>query len=161
MNGNMTHSTPANENPSQREMPKVRNPIIPKKVMGVNGKSAHANIDIDTHYDVIKDAFVPEEFRRTHMNINTVSVEQVGDDYIRLNADLVLCKAGRCYAHFLLYCLGSRGQVFVWALHLHNCSSSGSLNLIYKGFTYMLKFKLTFTKLILIYCDSLVKCLQC
>ena len=53
-----------------------------------NGKSVHANVDIDTHYDVIKDVNVPGEFRRPHMNINTVSMEQQGDDYIKSNADL-------------------------------------------------------------------------
>ena len=33
--GDMIHSTPTNEDPSQGEMPKVRNPSIPKKVMAV------------------------------------------------------------------------------------------------------------------------------
>ena len=50
--------------------------------------SAHANIDIDTHYDAIKDVYVPGEFRRPHMTINTVPMEQHGDDYIRPNGDL-------------------------------------------------------------------------
>ena len=35
MVGDMIHSTPANEDPCQGEMPKVRNPSIPKKVMAV------------------------------------------------------------------------------------------------------------------------------
>ena len=54
---------------------------------GSNGKSAHANIDIDTHY-IIKDVCVPGEFRRPHMIINTVSMEQHEDEYIRPNAGL-------------------------------------------------------------------------
>ena len=33
--GDMNCSTPANEDPCQGEMPKVRNPSIPKKVMAV------------------------------------------------------------------------------------------------------------------------------
>ena len=54
---------------------------------GSTGKSGHADIDIDNHYDVIKDVYVPGELRRPHMNINTVSMKQ-GDDYIRPEADL-------------------------------------------------------------------------
>ena len=54
---------------------------------GSNGKSAHANIDIDNHYD-IKYVYVQGEFRRLQMMINTVSMEQHEDDYIRPNADL-------------------------------------------------------------------------
>ena len=53
-----------------------------------SGKSANANIDIDTHYEVRKDVYVPGEFRRPHMNINAVSVEPHGDDFIRPNAHL-------------------------------------------------------------------------
>ena len=55
---------------------------------GSNGKSVHENIDIDTHYDIIKDVYVPGEFRSPHMIVNTGPVEQHEDDYIRLNADL-------------------------------------------------------------------------
>ena len=36
----------------------------------------------------MKDVYVPEEFKRPHMNINTVSVEQHEDNYIRPDADL-------------------------------------------------------------------------
>ena len=86
----MNHSTPANEDPSQWEMPKTRIPSIPKS-HDSSWKSAHANMDIDTHYDIIKDVYVPEEVRRPHMNIKTVFVDQDGDDYIRPNADLEMC----------------------------------------------------------------------
>ena len=55
---------------------------------GSSGKSAHENINIDTHYNVIKDIYVPGEFKRPHAHLNTVSMEQCGDDYIRQNADL-------------------------------------------------------------------------
>ena len=55
---------------------------------GSSGRSVHANIDINTHYDVIKGVYCPGEFRRPHVNENTVSMEQYGDDYIRLNVDL-------------------------------------------------------------------------
>ena len=48
---------------------------------GSTGKSAHANRDIDAHYDVIK-VYVPGELG------GLISVEQVGDDCIRPNADL-------------------------------------------------------------------------
>ena len=37
---------------------------------------------------MIKDIYVPGEFKRPHMNINTVSMEKHGGDYIRPNADL-------------------------------------------------------------------------
>ena len=53
-----------------------------------NGKTVHVNTDIDTHYNIIKDMNVPGEYRRPHMNINAVSMEQHGDNYIRPNADL-------------------------------------------------------------------------
>ena len=33
--GDMNHSAPANEDPCQGKMPKIRNPSIPKKVMAV------------------------------------------------------------------------------------------------------------------------------
>ena len=68
-------------------MPKARSPSIPKKVMAIV-MSAHANIDNDTHYDVIKDVYVQGYFMRPHMTISTVSMEQHGDDYIRSNTDL-------------------------------------------------------------------------
>ena len=55
---------------------------------GSNGKSAHENIDIDTHYDTIKDVYGPREFKRPHMIVNTGPVEQHEDDYIRPNTDL-------------------------------------------------------------------------
>ena len=45
-------------------------------------------LDIDTHYNVTKDVYVPEELKRPHTNVNTVCVEQQGNDYIRSNADL-------------------------------------------------------------------------
>ena len=54
---------------------------------GSSGKSAHDSLDIVTHYNVIKDVHVPEELKRPHTDVNTVSVEQ-GNDYIRPNADL-------------------------------------------------------------------------
>ena len=61
-------------------MPKVRNPSIPQD-MAVLDKSAHANRDIDAHYDVIKYMF-QESLG------GLISVEQDGDDCIRPNADL-------------------------------------------------------------------------
>ena len=48
------------------------------------GKSAHAKINVDTHYDTLED---PGELN-PDMSINTISVKQHGDDYIRPNADL-------------------------------------------------------------------------
>ena len=87
MVGEMNCSTPANKDPCQEEMPNARNPKLSQERHGSNGKSAHANIDIDTQY-IIKDVYVPEEFRRPHMIVNTVPVKQYKDDYIRPNADL-------------------------------------------------------------------------
>ena len=55
---------------------------------GSSGKSEHDSLDIDTHYNVIKDVYVPEELKRPHTDVNTVSVEQQGNDYIRPNVDL-------------------------------------------------------------------------
>ena len=55
---------------------------------GSSDKSAHDSLDIDTHDNVIKDAYVPEELRRPQTDVNTASVEQQGNDYIRPNADL-------------------------------------------------------------------------
>ena len=68
-------------------MPKARSRSISKKDMAVE-VSLHANIDIDTHCGVIEDVYVPGEFRRPPMIVNTVSMEQHEDDYIRPNADL-------------------------------------------------------------------------
>ena len=36
----------------------------------------------------MKDAYVQGEFRRPYTDVNRVSMEQHGDKYIRLNADL-------------------------------------------------------------------------
>ena len=55
---------------------------------GSRGKSAHDNLDIDTPYNVIKDVHVPGELKRPHTDVNTVSVDKQGNDYIRPNADL-------------------------------------------------------------------------
>ena len=55
---------------------------------GSSGKSAYDNIDIGTHYNVIKDMSVPGRIKRPQTDIDTVSVEQQGNDYIRPNADL-------------------------------------------------------------------------
>ena len=55
---------------------------------GSSGKSAHDSLDIDTHYNVIKDVYVPEELKKPHTDVNRISVEQQGNDYIRSNADL-------------------------------------------------------------------------
>ena len=49
-----------------------------KESHGSNGKSAHANIDNGTYFDVTKDVYVPGEFRRPCMNINMVSMDQHG-----------------------------------------------------------------------------------
>ena len=87
--GDMNCSTYANEDPCHGEMPKAKSPSIPKKFMAVV-VSLHMQIDTDTHYDVIKDVYVPAEFRRPHININTVYMEQHGHDYIRSNADLAI-----------------------------------------------------------------------
>ena len=62
-------------------------PTVPGKSWQ-QGKSAHDNLDIGTHYNVIRDVYVPEELKRPHTDVNTVSVEQQGNDYIRPNADL-------------------------------------------------------------------------
>ena len=51
--GDMICSTPANEDPCQWEMVKVRNQKL-SPGQGSTGKSAHVNRDIDAHYDVIK-----------------------------------------------------------------------------------------------------------
>ena len=50
----------------------------------------HAKIYVDsnTHYDALKDVYVPGEFKNPDMSINAVSLEQYGEDYIRPNADL-------------------------------------------------------------------------
>ena len=53
-------------------------PKYSQESYGSSGKSAQENIDIDTHYNVIKDVYVPAKFRRPHMDINTVSMEQHG-----------------------------------------------------------------------------------
>ena len=82
MVGDMNCSTPANEDPCQGRCPRLE-----AQAFWRNGKSAHANIDIDIYYDIIKDVYVPGEFKRPHMTVNTVSVEQHEDDYIRPNAD--------------------------------------------------------------------------
>ena len=55
---------------------------------GSSGRSAHDSLDIDTHYNVIKDVHVPEDLKRPHTNVNTVCVEQQGNDHIMPNADL-------------------------------------------------------------------------
>ena len=47
-------------------------------------KPAHASINVDSYYDVWK-MYMFQKFKRPHMGIN---MEQHGDDYIRLNADL-------------------------------------------------------------------------
>ena len=39
-------------------------------------------------YNVIKDVHVPGEYKGPHTDVNTVSMEQHGNDYIRLNAYL-------------------------------------------------------------------------
>ena len=76
--GGMNHPTSASEDPCQGEMSKARSPSIPEKDMEL---IYHANIDIHTHYDIIKDVYVLGEFRRSHMIVNTVPVEQHEDDY--------------------------------------------------------------------------------
>ena len=43
---------------------------------GSSGKSALDNLDIDTHYTVIKDVYVPEKLKRPHTDVNIVCVEQ-------------------------------------------------------------------------------------
>ena len=45
---------------------------------GSSGKSAHDSLDIGTHYNVIKDVYVPEELKRSHTYVNTVSLEPQG-----------------------------------------------------------------------------------
>ena len=60
----------------------------PQENNGSSGKSAHDSLDIDTHYNVIKDGYVPEELKRPHTDVNTVYVEQQGNDYIRPSGDL-------------------------------------------------------------------------
>ena len=46
--------------------------------------------NIDTCYNVVKDVYGTGEFKRPHMSINTVSMEQHGNDYSRPNADLAI-----------------------------------------------------------------------
>ena len=45
-------------------------------------------MDIGTHYNVIKDMYVPGRIMRPQIDIDTVSMEQQGNDYIRPNAHL-------------------------------------------------------------------------
>ena len=59
-----------------------------QEIHGSNGKTLHVETDTVTHYNVMKDMYVPEEYGRPHMDVNTVSMEQHGHDYIRPNADL-------------------------------------------------------------------------
>ena len=59
-----------------------------QKRHGSSGKSTDANIDVDNHYEVIKDVYVPGEFEGPHININTASMAHHWDDYIRPDADL-------------------------------------------------------------------------
>ena len=91
--GDMFHSTPASEDLCQRDLPKTQEwcQLMLQQSQenhGSSGKSAHDNLDIDTHYNVIKDVYVPEELKRPHTDVNTVSVEQQRNDHIRPNADL-------------------------------------------------------------------------
>ena len=88
----MFRSTPASEDLCQRDLPKAQEwyQLMLQQSQenhGSSGKSAHDSLDIDTHYNVIKDVYVPEELKRPHTDVNAVSVEQ-GNDYIRPNADL-------------------------------------------------------------------------
>ena len=61
--------------PARGRCPRLEAQAFPRK-HGSSGKSAHANIDIDVCYDVIKDVHVCGEFRRPHVNINTVFMVQ-------------------------------------------------------------------------------------
>ena len=91
--GDMFHSTPASEDLFQRDLPKAQEwcQLMLQQSQenhGSSGKSAHDCLDIDTLYNVIKDVYVPAELKRPHTDVNTVSVEQQGNDYIRPNGDL-------------------------------------------------------------------------
>ena len=86
-------STAATEDLFQRDLPKAQEWCQlmlqqSQESHGSNGKTVHANTDTDTHYDFMKDMYIPGEYMRPCMNINTVSMEQHGDDCIRPNADL-------------------------------------------------------------------------
>ena len=72
--------------------------VVPK-CHGSCGKSVHVNIDMDTHYYVMKNVYVPGEFRRPHINVNTVFMEQHGGNYIRTNADLEMRPQIRSKGH--------------------------------------------------------------
>ena len=57
---------------------------------GSSGKYAYTDIWVDrrTHYDALKGAYVPGEFKNPDTSINTVPLGKYGEDYIRQNADL-------------------------------------------------------------------------
>ena len=82
------HSIP-DTHPYQRDLQKVQEwHQQSQESHGSSGKSSHVNIDIDTHYNVIKDVYVPGEFKKPHTDLDAVSLEQHWDGYIRPNADL-------------------------------------------------------------------------
>ena len=72
--------TPANEDPCQGEMPKVRNQGIPKKVMAVL-VSLHMIVETLMFIMILEMYMFQEKIGEL------ISVEQDGDDYIRPNAD--------------------------------------------------------------------------
>ena len=77
--GDMFCSTPASEYLCHRDLPRAQEWCQlmlqqSKENYGSSGKSAHDSLDIDTHYNVIKDVYVPEELKRPHTYVNTVSV---------------------------------------------------------------------------------------
>ena len=91
--GDMICSTPASVDLCQMDLPKAQewHQLMLKQSQercGSCGKSTHASIDVDTRFDVMKDVYVPGEFKRPHMSVNTVSMKQHENDYIRPNADL-------------------------------------------------------------------------
>ena len=88
---------------------------------GSNGKSAHDRLEMDTHYNVIKDVYVPEELKRPHTNVNTVCVEQQGSDYIRPNADLETRPQIRCkeqLKHMYPECFDGIGEFKNFEYHI-------------------------------------------
>ena len=54
---------------------------------GSCGKSAHASINVDTHYDVVEDVYVTGEFKRPHEYKYCISGIHE-DDYTRPNDNL-------------------------------------------------------------------------
>ena len=42
---------------------------------GSCGKSAHVTMNVDTHYDVVEDVYVPEKLKRPHTSVDGTTWE--------------------------------------------------------------------------------------